>query len=214
MPKLKKTTKAVQTKTGNKLVTIVTTLVFLVLAIAGLFGYPYIKSLIRPISVEPNEISLQQSPWSVKTPFTVTNQRSDKIQYDVWIMLEFDECTIDPKSISIELPQLEDTISGKVGVIEANFDCVVVKGFDPQNRLITFLIIHHLLGNQSLQVITNMDLSKGFVGSKNARITIKSIRHSDTPVNLISKGNELAYPALVFPFNFKIESISLKLRRQ
>ncbi|TRZ95968.1 MAG: hypothetical protein D4R82_01310 [Dehalococcoidia bacterium] len=216
MPKQNKTTIKSKRKKGNKLVivTTVATLICLLLAVLGLFGYPYIKSLIRPINIEPKEISLQQSPWSIKTTFTVSNLRSDKTQYDVWIMLEFNDCTIDPQSISFELPDLEDAISGTVGHIVVNYDCVVVKGFDSQNKLIIFLIIHHLLANQSLQVVTNIDSSQGFIGGKDARISIKSIRHSDTPVNLVSKGNELAYPALTVPFTFKIKSISLKLKRQ
>jgi len=129
-------------------------------------------------------------------------------------MLEFKNCTIDPQCISFELPNLEDTISGTVGYFVVNYDCVVVTGFDEKDNLITFLIIHHLLVDQSLQVVTNIDSSKGFAGGKNARISIKSIRHSDTPVNLVSKGDELAYPALTFPFNFKLKSISLKMKRQ
>ena len=216
MTKLRKTSTKTKRKKRDKLVVITTiiTLIGLLLAVLGFFGYPYIKSIIRPINIEPNEISLQQSPWSIKAPFTMSNLRSDKTQYDVWIMLEFKDCTIDPQRISFELPNLEDTISGTVGQIVANYDCVVVKGFDPQNNTVAFLIIHHLLAAQSLQIIANIDSSQGYSGGKNARISIKSIRHSDTPVNLISKGDELAYPALTFPFNFKVKSISLKLKRQ
>ncbi len=216
MPKLKKTTTKAKRKNGKKLVMITTvaTLIGLLLAALGLFGYPYIKSLIRPINIEPDEISLQQSPWSIKAIFTVSNLRPDKTQYDVWIMLEFNDCTIDPQRLSFELPSLEDTMSGTVGHVVANYDCVIVTGFNLQNKLVAFLIIHHLLANQSLQIVTKIDSSQGFVGGKDAKISIKSIRYSDTPVNLVSRGNELVYPALTFPFDFKVKSIALRLKRQ
>ena len=193
---------------------IVITVVTIILAILGFFGYSYIKSLITPINIEPDEISLQQSPWSIKSTFTVSNQRSDKTQYDVWIMLEFNDCTIDLKNVSFELPSLGNTISGTVGNIVVNYDCVIVKGFDSTKKPIIFLIIHHLMPSQSLQIVTNIDSSQTFIGGKNARISIKSIRHSDTPVNLISQGGQLAYPALIFPFSFTLTSIDFKLWRQ
>lgn len=216
MPNTKKITIKSKQKEANRLATftIVVMAIGILLAVVGVFGFPYIKSVIKPINIEPDEIPLQQNLWSTKTTFTVSNLRSDKTRYDVWVLLRFEDCTVEPQSISFELPNLEDTISGTVGGIVANYDCVIVKGFDSQDRLVVFLIVHHLLANQSLQVVTNIDSSQRFIGGEDARISIKSIRHSDTPVNLISKGNELAYPSFTPPFNFKMASISLRLRRQ
>lgn len=189
------------------------TIVGLVVAVLGFFGFPYLKSVIWPISVEPDEISLRQNPWTIKTTSSVTNLRSDKTQYDVWIMLRFEDCNVDAQNISFEFPDLENTISGPTGSVVVNYDCVIIKGLDSQDRLVIFIILHHLLPSESFRFVTNIDTSQGFTGGKDPRISVKSIRHADTPVNLISQGNELAYP-FTPPFSFTITSLSLRLKQQ
>jgi hypothetical protein len=216
MSKPRKQRKKQSTQPHNKHVNkmiITLTIVALVVAALGVFGFPYLKSLIWPISVEPNEISLQQNPWTIKTTSSVTNLRSDKTQYDVWIMLRFEDCDIDAKNISFEFPDLEDTISGTTGSVVANYDCVIIKGLDSQDKLVIFIILHHLLPSESFQFVTSIDTSQGFTGGKDPRISVKSIRHADAPVNLISQGNELAYP-FTPPFSFTITSLSLRLKKQ
>jgi hypothetical protein len=213
MSKLKKLAiKAKQKKDSKVPMTLILTIVGLLLAAIGIFGFPYLKSLIWPINVEPSEIAVQQSPWSTKAFFNVSNLRTDKTHYDVWIMLKFVNCTFTPQNISIELPDLKDTLTGRVGQIEANYDCVVLQGFDEQDNMVAFLIIHHLLPNQSLPITININASEETSISKNAKIYIKSIHQSDTPVNLNSNGSALSYP-FTPPISFTVKSISYKLRK-
>lgn len=213
MTKTKKKVAYTKQKKNNKFfITLLLSIFGLILAIIGIFGFSYLKSLVIPIIVEPSEVAIQQYPWSTKNIFNISNLRQDKTQFDIWIMLKFENCALTPQNISIDLPDLQNTLAERMSQIEVSYDCVIIKGVDSQDNLIAFLIIHHLLPSQSLPITINVNPPDAASVSNNARISIKPVRQSDTPISLNNNGSELSYP-FTPPINFKAKTIALKLRK-
>lgn len=165
-----------------------------------------------PVIISPKHISLKAQPWKIKTTFHVQN-RTKEILFDVWIKLTVEDCDIRSNNIKINSGAKEGFLSEKISNVSVDYDFVRMDGTDNKGKECLFFILYSLVPQMPQSFVIEVISKAGVEENRNPRILLRVIRYSKAPVKLLKRNNETVYP-FTPPEAFKIESLSLKMKRK
>lgn len=165
-----------------------------------------------PVIISPKQISLKAQPWKIKTTFHVQN-RTKEILFDIWIKLTVEDCDVRSNNIKINSGGKEGFLSEKISNISIDYDFVRMDGTNSKGKECLFFILYSLVPQIpqpfAIEVISKAEAKK----NRNPRILLRVIRCSKTPVKLLQRNNEIAYP-FTPPENFTLKSLLLLMKRK
>ena len=187
---------------------IISTIVAILLAAIPLIY----KKFRAPIIISPKKVGLSSQMWSIKTTFHVQN-RTQKVLFDVWIKLTVENCSLRTNDIKISSGSGTGFLEARISNISINYDFVRMDGIDNNGNGCIFFILYSLDPQTPQPFMIGAKAVAEQEKNANPQISLRMIRYSKTPVKLLQRDNEIAYP-FTPPENFKIKNLLLLMKRE
>lgn len=171
-------------------------------------GFPimYTYKAEEVISIAPKEFSIQKLPYSTYGNFVVHNNLNDKTEFNVWVVITFDDCSIDFSRIGINSPNLERGIVSNFGDIPISSNYFALAGNNTKGQQVICLFIRQLIPSETCTFKLQIEPTvNDFVG-EDANIGFSIASYSDNPWKVIGKEGAI-YQLFTPPIDMTVTTI-------